>query len=215
MATYPEIGSRGTLEVAEAYQVIFSSRVIYECIAIESLSGLLNAGVFPYDLYYLPYRIDIGLYKEDLALDSPIISFKTSDGRVFKIPARFITSLPQADGVVYQSLAFGVALNIIEEGMDVEPLVGEIKQLVLTRTGISCDIQTVVTGPDVLLTHDQHRAVRVSRRDAATHKPTFLLMYTEEHKKHLALKTYCDRLELTLEAKEAEVRRLQALLDET
>lgn len=206
---HPEIGSRGTIEVAQPYEAIFSPRVIYECISVESLAGLLNAGLFPYDLFYQPFGISIEIYKEDIEINSPIIGFKTSDGRVFKIPSRFIKTLPQADGVVYQSLSLGVALSIVEEGADIDPLVEEIKQLIMDRIGVSCAIQAVVTGPNILLDHNQHRAVRLSRKDSAVNKPTYLLQYREIKTKHDSLKAYADRLEKTLEKQNGEIIALK------
>ena len=79
----------------------------------------------------------------------------------------------------------------------------------MDRIGVSCAIQAVVTGPNILLDHNQHRAVRLSRKDSAVNKPTYLLQYREIKTKHDSLKAYADRLEKTLEKQNGEIIALK------
>lgn len=207
---YPEVGTSGVITVAEPYRTVFTDRVLYECIAVESLDGIILQGFAPFEEFYEPYGIRGDVYEEDLVLNGKIVTFRTTDGHTYKIPNRFIETLPHADGVVYQGMAIGITLGIVAEQQDLDSIQKEIEELILVRTGITCNIQSVVTGSDVLLTHDQDNAIRVTRQEMAKNNSSYLLQLDEMKSQNEELSRYCGLMEATLEELKAEVERLKA-----
>jgi hypothetical protein len=194
---YPEVGTVGVIKVSVPYQSHVSDRVMWECTKVQSLEGLLAEGYAPFEDYYEPYGIDGDVYKEDVALNAKIVTFRSSDGHIVSLPNRFIETLPNPDGVIYQSIAIGVLLSIVPEGFETTTLEKEIAQLCMKRYGIAATTQMVITGADVLLTHDQHKAIVGARKVDAAETKTYLLQLEELKVRYDELRLYADRLEQT------------------
>lgn len=202
---YPEVGTAGVIQVSEPYQSYVSNRVMWECTKVQSLEGLLAEGYAPFEEHYEPYGIAGDIYKEDVALNAKIVTFRSSDGHVVSLPNRFIETLPNPDGVIYQSVAIGVLMSIVPEGFETTALEEEIVQLCMKRYGIAASTQMVITGADVLLTHDQHKAIVAARKVDAVETKTFLLQLEELKVRYEELKLYATRLEQTATALQAKL----------
>lgn len=196
---YPEVGTSGIIKVDKPYDKLVSDRIMYECVAVESIDGLIAAGYSPYDEFYYAHGAPSGSFERDLGQNGKIVTFRSSDGVLVKVPNSFILSLPNADGYVYQSTSLGITLSPIPEELDLTSVMSEIEQLLMVRLGISATIEQVLYGPDVLLSQEQHLAIKAVRAEASTSKESYLLQLLETKRALENAKSYIQRLERHIE----------------
>lgn len=164
----PNVGLRGSFEVAGPYDSLMLGQAIYEVIAVETIRSLVLRGEDPYSDHYEPYGVDQERFNMDEASDTLILTMQCAEGDMVHIPSSFIMSLPGMDGVVYELTMLGIALGALPKYLDLESLKGEIAALIQDRAGIDCNIVESSYGPEQLMTNDQHRAMESYRRSSIT-----------------------------------------------
>jgi hypothetical protein len=162
---YPDVGMSGAITAKEPFDKLFTKQARYECIAVESINALVSNGEAPYEWVYRAVGASYEDYTAALAVDDKIITFQAVHGDVVKIPAKFLISMPDANGVKYSMVMLGVNLSAIPEELDLTSLKEEISDLVMQSVGVPCEVKEMVYGATSLLTHVQHRAVQSGRTE--------------------------------------------------
>lgn len=169
---YPEVGMKGSLSALAPYDTVIRPRVRYECMAIESLAGILGAGQNAYELYYKPRNIDQTRFDQDVAANVKLITLQSYQGEYIKVPSSFLSGLPDPSGVAYRMFGLSVALHALPVGIDLSSLKQDIADLVKDHIGVTCDVQELVYGPVALLTDAQDTRVRAVRTAMITGAPS-------------------------------------------
>jgi hypothetical protein len=161
---YPEVGMAGSYKASSPFDTLITSQVRYDCLAVESLQGLVARGEDPYADIYAPRGITLEQYGRELGDNVRIITLQSFKGELLRIPHPYLLNLPDASGVRYTMVMLGVNLSATPDGLDLSILKRDIAELVLDRIGVQSDIREVVYGPVTLLTHQQHKAVQSTRK---------------------------------------------------
>jgi hypothetical protein len=198
---YPEVGMRGSVEMDAPYDKLIVAGVQYTCIAVESIPGLLISNTPVYQAYYAAQGVDRSVYETDLLEHNKIVSFQASEGDIISVPNSFIRSLPNANGVPYQALMLSLSLAAMPDEYDLDPLIEELQQVILVRTGIESHAKVVSYGPSVLLTGEQHAAMVAYRNDKATNKFSYLLQVEKAERENELLKKQLAELVGFIESK--------------
>jgi len=176
---FAEAGMRGTFEALPPYDTVILAGVIYECLQVSTLRGLVASGEDPYELYYKPYGVSKEIYEIDYSSDVRIIALQSYAGQVVKVPSSYVRGLPDPGGVVYLMRALSVVLNALPADIDLQALKQDISDLIVSRLGIECTIQEVSYGADITLTVDQHRALSTHRSTVAAQPKNNLVRLNE------------------------------------
>jgi hypothetical protein len=162
---YPDVGMSGAISARTPFDQLFAPQVRYTCIAVESINALVTNGESPYEKIYKNTGASLEDYNKALEIDDKIITFQAIRGDVVKIPAKFLISMPDANGIKYSMIMLGVNLSAIPDALDLTPLKQEISDLVTQALGGPCEVKEMVYGATTLLTHVQHRAVQTGRNE--------------------------------------------------
>lgn len=192
---YPEVGIRGSVEMDAPYDKVIVPGIEYTCIAVESIPGLLLGNTPVYAAYYAKYGGAAEAYERDVATHNKIVAFRAREGDIISVPNSYIRSLPNANGVPYQTLMLGLALSAVPDTQDLKPVIEEIRQLILARIGVESTPNLVTYGPSILLTADKHRAMQSFRNDKAKNKYSYLLQYERAVEENRELQARIDMLE--------------------
>lgn len=169
---YPEVGMKGALSALPPYDTVIRPRVQYECMAIESLAGILGAGQNAYELYYKPRNIDQARYEQDVQGNVKLITLQSYQGELIKVPSSFLSGLPDPSGVAYRMFGLSVALHALPQNVDLTSLKQDIADLIQDHLGVASDVQELVYGPVCLLTAEQDTRVRAARTALITGAPS-------------------------------------------
>lgn len=176
---FAEAGMRGTFEALPPYDTVILPGVIYECLQVSTLRGLVASNEDPYELYYKPYGLSKELYDIDYASDVRIIALQSYTGQVVKVPASYVQGLPDPGGVIYLLRSLSVTLNALPAGVDLEALKQDISELIQVRLGVLSTIQEISYGPDITLTAVQHDALSAHRATVKTQPTNNLVRISE------------------------------------
>lgn len=155
---FAEVGMKGTLTALSPFDTIIKENVIYECLTVSSLKGLLASGEDGFELYYKPYGITQTIYDIDVESNVKILTLQSYDGQSVKVPTSFVSGLPDPSGVVYQMKALSIPISALPADVDLSTLKSDIADIVKKRLGVSCTIQELTYGSDFTLTQDEHTA---------------------------------------------------------
>lgn len=202
---YPEVGLSGAIRVATPFETVVIPQVLYECIAVQSLQGLLADGEDPFNDYYEPMGVDEQRFQDDVAIGAKIVTLRSTDGEIVRLPNSFILNLPDANGVRYTMTMLGVNLTALPEDYDLETLKADISDLVMSRIGLPCEVREMVYSSVSLLTPFQHESVKSFRQDKVKNGDSNLKRYLDLKTSFEALQEKTKRLETYIESNFAKI----------
>jgi hypothetical protein len=173
---HPEVGMKGTLQALAPFNTVVHPHIQYECMAVESLTSVLAAGENAYDLYYKPYGLTQAQYDADLAQRVKLITLQSFQGQYLKVPSSYLSGLPDPSGVPYRMFGLSVALTALPSAVSLTTLKQDIADLVLSRLGVTCDVQEFVYGGVSVLTTAQDERVKAARTQAMTGAPSYTIL---------------------------------------
>jgi hypothetical protein len=160
---YPEVGMKGALIALAPFDTVVVPKVQYECMAVESLAGILASGVNAYDLYYRPYGIDKVKYDLDIRDGVKLITLQSYQGQYLKVPHSYLNGTPDPSGVAYVMSGLSLTLSALPIDTDLNGLKSDLTSVVSSRLGVQCNIQEIIYGPVTLLSTDQDARIRAAR----------------------------------------------------
>ena len=173
------VGMKGTVIATAPFDVVINNRLIHECIAVETINGLLAKGFEPYTDIYERFEISEDQFNIDADANVRIITFQSATGEIHSIPELYIQSLPDANGVPYRCVMLGISLSAIPDDMDVSDLKNEVSDMIFNYIGVRSEIKEVVYGEPSILSQQEHAAVEQARQTNITNNVSSRLRVTQ------------------------------------
>lgn len=191
----PPVGSTGLYKLLEPFESVLVQDTPYTCMAVRSLSELINAGLDPYEEYYLPNSIDKVVYDEHVLLDTSIVSLRSIAQHWVFVPNAYIRSYPSQNGVKYTAVVLGISLGSIPDHLELAAVKIAVQDVVRDTIGVLSDVQVVVVSETVLLSEADHRAATAARQAAITSSLTDRARVVEMSAVNVALRAQVNVLE--------------------
>lgn len=158
------VGMKGVVIATAPFDSIINKRLIHQCIAVETINGLLAKGFEPYTDVYERFGISEDQFNVDADSDVRIITFQSATGEIHSIPEIYIQELPDANGVPYRCVMLGISLSAIPDAMDISYLKAEISDMIFNYAGVRSEVKEVVYGEPSILSQQEHAAVEQARK---------------------------------------------------
>lgn len=161
----PEIDATGKYKFKAPFDSLGNDQTEFTCMSIRRLTDLLSSGENPYKKYYQPYGIIESDYDADVANNVSIIGLQSTMGSWLYIPNSYLLSYPDVSGVRYVLMVLGVHVGAIAETTNLEPIMGEIDDLIFSRLGIRAEIKPVIVSQPSLVGYDDHEVIEQVRKN--------------------------------------------------
>jgi len=139
----PPIGTKGYYNLLPPFDTAILPNEEYTCASVRSISEISASGVDVYATYYAPKGITTADFNTALATNMPIIALQAGIGQWIYVPANYIASYPDTNGVPYHVLMLGVSLGAIPTSSDLTSLKESIANIVQASVGIIPTIKEV------------------------------------------------------------------------
>ncbi len=165
MGTYiiPTIGLKGTYSLKTPFDSLLIASEEYTCQAIRSINELLADNQDPFALAYQP----AGLQQTDYATaksENMMIVFLASDtGHWVYVPADYILSYPNMNGIPYHVVGLSVNLGPQPSSSDLSALITKIQNIVKDTIGVAPAVKTVQLSKPTLVSDTDHTAIQTAR----------------------------------------------------
>lgn len=164
----PTIGSSGYFKLSAPFDKIILDKERYKCQAIRRISDYLaNNEDIKTDIYVKNGLTD-DVYDADVKEDMYIISLQALTGHWVYVPARYLTSFPDVNGVPYRSVSIGVSLPSVPVDTDFAFIEQQIKDLIKDALGVDSKTKIIETSKVLLLTKENHDTTQARRRALTT-----------------------------------------------
>ena len=150
----PALNSSGFFSLRAPLDKVIMINEQYTCIGIRDLSDYIANNEDPQTTIYTPLGI-LDDYPVDLAINMFIVSLQNAIGHRIQIPAKYIITYPQTNGVVYRAVMLGVSLPSLPVNNDLSGLIAEITTAVTDILGVVPVIKLVETSRPVLVQPDE------------------------------------------------------------
>ena len=188
----PTIGSSGWYQLRAPLDTLMIDGARYTCKAIRSISEYLANNEDPAtDVYGLiPDE-----YATDLAADVQIVSLQADNGHWVYVPARYITTYPNTNGVPYRSVMIGISLPSLPADRDLSFLTSDLGDLVTDALGVIPVIKLVETSRVTLVDREVGVQLQAERTAISAGRITDRSRYMSLLMEHAAALTKIKELE--------------------
>lgn len=161
----PQIGAKGVFTLLAPFDSLLMANVIYEVIAIRSLSDIVASGTNPYESYYEPFSISQEDYNTDIANKVCVVTLQADGGVVSYVPHNYISGYPRIGGVPYNAIMLGVDLQMVPDSMDLSFLIDSIKQLTKDVVGMAPlpDVHITTYSVPRMVSQAEHETLEAAR----------------------------------------------------
>lgn len=159
----PEVGSSGYFNLADPFAGLTITNERYVCKAIRKLSDYLANNEKPLEDIYKKVGLTEDQYKEDLAVDMPIVSLQSVKGYWIQIPAKYVLSYPIPDGIVYRMLNVAIGLPAMPVTQPMDHFLNELKGFVTASLGVDANVNMIQASRSVMVPMDKHETTRQAR----------------------------------------------------
>lgn len=159
----PAIGSLGFYNLIEPFNHPNLGVEQYSCQSVRTINDLIANQLDPFALYYEPKGLTEDDYKYGLENNVPIIGLQSSKGHWIFVPANYLLSYPNPNGVPYHVLMLGVSLGAVPVDKDFSGLHTSIKNLIHDKIGIIPEIKEVQISEVSLIPSETHDAIETAR----------------------------------------------------
>lgn len=157
------VGMKGKYTAVGPCANAFNRQLTYTCVAIEDITGLADRGADPYAFAYADYGISRAEFDQDDRDDVPLYTFESTTGEFTVVPGKYISGMPDANGVRYSNIMLGISLSAIPDNFDLSAIKREISDLVFSRLGVRNEVKSVVFGTPSLISQEEHSSVNLAR----------------------------------------------------
>lgn len=159
----PDINATGIFVLRPPFDALIPPQTKYSVKGVRKLSEVIASGVDPFSLYYLPNSISQADYEVDIGNDISVVSLCSEIGQWLYIPANYIVSYPDTNGVIYTSVILGVSLGSIANNALLDALKASIFNIVKDHLGVLSEIKEVVVSPPSIIPFSQHVLIEQAR----------------------------------------------------
>lgn len=163
MALIPPIGTAGIYDLKAPFGAKLQPRVSYKCEAVRKISDFVEAGIDPYEEFYLPIGLSEASYQSDLLNNACIVSLQSSSGHWVRVPTTYINSYPNVNGVPYRGMVLGVELGPIPEYMDLTAVKAAIAGVVRDVLGVRPSVKEVTITSTQNFSQQDHDTLEATR----------------------------------------------------
>jgi len=165
---YPTVGLAGSFIVDAPFNTLINPQLRYECVAVQSIKGLVAKGEDPLEDIYIKRSLGIGKYNIDFADNVMILTLQAATGDLLRIPSSFVLSLPDPNGIPYVCKMLGISLSAIPMTLDLDIIKQELSDMIFNTIGIRSEIKEVRYGASTLLSQTEHASIESARRNNIT-----------------------------------------------
>jgi hypothetical protein len=170
----PNVGMRGAIKCSAPFDTKVVDGAIYECIGIESISGMVASEQDPMvDIYQANGLLETN-FDQDVNDGVKVIAFQSYDGELLKIPNRYLLGLPDPSGIVYSLTMLGIALSALPDTVDLGPLCTDMAELVKRRIGVESRVEVMTYGPQTLISPEDHAVLNTVRQNNMMSQASYL-----------------------------------------
>lgn len=164
---YPVIGSKGVFEVAHPFSAILQEKLVYECVSIVKIKTLEERYNVKVNVYTGNGLTETD-YKYALQQDIPMVELRDERLSTIYVPANYILTYPNSDGVRYKYINLNVSFPLSPETLDTGTLKSLIEAEALGIYGV--EVQIDVPEPEALYltTYHDHDTITLERKLAKT-----------------------------------------------
>lgn len=167
----PDIGSSGKYTYKAPYDTLGNNQTEFRCMSIKTLVDCISSGEDPFKKYYEPYKLTQQDYKKDLLEGASIIGLQSTVGQWLYIPNSYLLSFPDVSGVRYVTMVLAANIGAIPETMNLDILISEIEDVVMSRLGITPEVRPVITSQPALIGYADHSKMENARLNAVSQEP--------------------------------------------
>ena len=172
----PFIGESGIYKLMTPFNNIIDTNARYTCQAIRTINDYLAENKNVYEEFYKSVNISQAVYDTDAKDNVPIVTLQSNAGHWINIPANYIISYPNTNGIAYSnrimSFSFPGIPDSEEVNMSYMALASEIKDLIAARTGIIVTANFERVSRINLISQIDHQTVSDQRETARTSNST-------------------------------------------
>lgn len=159
----PTLGLRGIYKLADPFAAKLLPQVAYTCMATRTLGELLNAGIDPYNTYYIPNNLTKERYETDLTDGMVMLSLQAGAGVWVDVPSTFVLSMPDLNGIPYSPLVAALRLGAVPDDTDLTYTRQRLADVVLEELGVVATCELVIVGQQTLIAQEDHELAEASR----------------------------------------------------
>lgn len=164
----PDIGSAGNFSFKAPFDKKIPTDINYTCQSIRKISELTALNEDVLTTHYLNNGLSSVDFNRDRELNVSIISLQSELGAWFYIPATYLASYPNINGVLYTRTMLGVNLGAIPDTLDLSGVHTSISNIIYDLLGVNVDIQTVAISQSAIVPYDTHDKVEAIRKAKVT-----------------------------------------------
>ena len=158
----PFIGSRGFWDIRSPFQT--NKGALYTCKAVRKLSDYISSNEDALDLVYKPKGLGENEYQKDLGEDMVIVCLQTDDGYWHYVPASYLITYPDPNGIPYQKRGIYINLPAMPVARDISFLEPELRDKILSTLGVQSSVDFVEASQVTLVPEEKHIATDVARQ---------------------------------------------------
>lgn len=160
---YPVINSKGVFKVSTPFESIVQPNVVFTCVSVSSITTLEERWNVKQSVYLNNHLTEIE-YNEALEQDIPIIELRSdTNARVF-IPANYVLSYPNADGVIYKTPTLIVSYPHMPQSMRLD----SVSDIIVSESnriyGVSPLVEEKIDPVLRLVSYDEHKQNTIQRK---------------------------------------------------
>lgn len=177
MSYKPNIGDSGFFKLKTPFDVLVTDKTLYTCQSIRTINDFISSGESVYEKFYSPLKIPVEQYQQDLVDNVFITGLQAGTGEWVFVPSSFIESAPNNNGVKYIPVVVGVSLGAIQDTFNLEAIIAQFKDIVITTLGITPEVKGVVVGSPKWLSNEEHEMVEAARKEKISTSTSPVVMY--------------------------------------
>lgn len=172
MALIPPVGTSGIYKLAPPFSTLLQANMSYRCDAVRRIADFLEAGIDPFEEFYVPRGLSKAAYDQDLMNQVCIVSLVSAGGHWVYVPSTYVLSYPDINGVPYTVMVLGLELGALPNYRDLTGLKQALANLTRDTIGVTPTIREVAISAVQKLSQADHDALENARMLAITNTQT-------------------------------------------
>lgn len=160
----PIIGDSGFYKLKDPYKVLLTPATLYTCQSVRTINDFIAGGESVYDKFYAPLKVSTEQYQQDVADNVYIVGLQAGTGEWVFVPNSFIDGAPLSNGVKYIPVVIGVSLGAIPDAYNLESIIKQFKDIVISTLGVEAEAKGVVVGSPKWFTNEESELLEAARK---------------------------------------------------
>jgi hypothetical protein len=166
----PTLGAKGVYTLRTPWTI--SSTVLYECIALRSISDFVDRGVDVLSKVYTPVGLTSTALASDVDAGAMIVTLTAPGRSPIYVPDTYIQTFPAMDGVPYSHVLLSLSLGALPDALDLSFIKAQLAATVEASFGVTPEINAHTAASTGYVTQAQHESWETARQAAVTNSTT-------------------------------------------